>query len=172
MGWGSRTTRCQRRARAEGGAVGGAGFGASIRSRYLSISMSRSKYPCVQMRVLGRPVCVGYWGTATGRAGAVRLRPGMGLQASARDGASSIGRRRRRVGVRLYYPVVDAESQPECLGIPQPPAAHSALQVQERMHHVRMGGWLGLTPHQGCSPGRGSGCARTKRLLRLGGGQG
>ena len=72
----------------------------------------------------------------------------MGLQASARDGASTIGRRRRRVGVRLYYPVVDAESQPECLGIPQPPAAHSALQVQERMHHARTGGlaWVEATP--------------------------
>ena len=94
----------------------------------------------VQVRVLGRPVCVGYWGEVTGRAGAVRLRPGMGLRASARDGASGIGRRRRRVGVRLYYPIVDAESQPECLGHPRPPAAHSALQVQETMDHARMGG--------------------------------
>ena len=43
------------------------------------------------MRVLGRHVCVGYWGTATGREGAVGLRPGMGLRALARDGAPSIG---------------------------------------------------------------------------------
>ena len=59
--------------------------------RDIYLYLCRVANPCVQMRVLGRPVCVGYWATAIGRAGAVRLRPGMGLRALARDGASSIG---------------------------------------------------------------------------------
>ena len=69
---------------------------------------------------------VGYWGTATGRAGAVcyghgwdfKHRPGIGLQASFAEGAGSV------------------QSSPSASASPQP-AELSALQVQGRASYVR-----------------------------------